>query len=162
MLNQNTKESWEEIYEKLTGWKLRGEFTQVILESGINDPAMIMGYVPGGYLYSSDIKSYTIPNSTIKIKEDAFWNCKLLKNVSIPISMVHIGSEAFFNCKSLTSIEIPINVKTIGDNAFFSCENLKDVIITAKNLIMGDGLFIDCINLKKIIFKGTIEEAFNL
>ena len=63
LINQNTKESWEQIYKKLFYEKFRSEFTKTILDAGINDPAGILGYIPSEYLRESNITNYKIPDS---------------------------------------------------------------------------------------------------
>ena len=183
LINQNNKESWEEIYEKLPKQdNLRGEFTQTILDAGINDPAMIMGYIPKRYLYGSNIKNYKIPNSVTTIGSSAFYGCSSLTSVTIPDKVTKIGDYAFMFCSSLTSINIPDSVTTIGDDAFHECSKLTSIVIGEGVTTIGDGAFswcsgltsvvipnsmttIDrkafyrCDNLKEITFKGTRKEA---
>lgn len=70
LINENTKESWEEIYDKFDNRpSLKGEFTKIILDTGITDPASIMGYIPKLYLYESNIQDYKIPNGIMIISD---------------------------------------------------------------------------------------------
>lgn len=107
LIDQNTKESWEQIYKQLRYsplWELTCEFTKIILDAGINDPASIMGYIPEYYLRKSNIQKYIIPDS-----------------------VTTIGSWAFCSCESLTSVEIGDNVTSISVFAFSGCCSLKEI-----------------------------------
>ena len=126
LINQNTKESWEKIYRKLH-WKITGEFTQTILDAGINDPAKIIGYLPGSYLYGSKIKNYRVPDSVIRITNYSLAYCSNLTSVVIPDSVTSIGDSAFEGCNSLTNIEIPAGVTNIGQEAFRDCKSLTRI-----------------------------------
>ena len=142
LINQNTKESWEKIYRRfLLGdlFGLSGEFTKIILDSGINDPTIIMGYVPDNYLYQSTIRDYKIPDSVISIGEEVFQNCGNLTSVVIPDSITSISKSTFSDCSSLVSVVIPSSVTSIDEYAFLNCSNLKEVN-----------------------FKGTRKQAINL
>lgn len=184
LINQNTKESWEKIYEKINYplENIAKDFTQIILTSGINEPAKILGYIPGHYLYKSNIKNYKIPENVTSIRDWAFYNCESSTSVLIPISVTYIGCRAFSACDSLTSIQIPDSVATIDFGAFASCDNLTSIVIgngvtsigtiafafckslksvvIPNNLIsIGERAFEACDNLKEINFKGTKKEA---
>lgn len=126
LINQNSKESWEEIYNKIP-YKIVGEFTQTILDAGINDPASIMGYIPDHYLFISKIANYKIPDSVTSIGNYAFCNCDSLASVKIPDSVTTIGSHAFYSCDSLTSVVIGNGVNSIGYWAFEGCSSLKEI-----------------------------------
>ena len=99
LINKNTKESWEKIY--------RGDFpkgfTEILLKSGVNDPAEKLEYIPNYYLYSSNISDYIIPDGVIDIGYAAFGVCRNLKNVWIPKSVMHLCNKVFENT-SLISI----------------------------------------------------------
>ena len=53
LINQNTKESWEEIYKKFPP----KNFTSTLIYTGI-DPAEVLGYVPESYLKDCEIEKY--------------------------------------------------------------------------------------------------------
>lgn len=88
LINQNTKESWEKIYSKIS-WEIVGEFTKTMLSAGI-DPAIIMGYIPMDYLYNSKITNYKIPDSVTSIGDYAFAHCSSLTSIEIPNSVTSI------------------------------------------------------------------------
>ena len=58
-------------------------------------------------LIDRSITSITIPDSIIKIGEEAFAYCTSLTSVTIPDGITTIRESAFENCTSLTSVTIP-------------------------------------------------------
>ena len=162
LMNQNTKESWEEIYDKIHNeipYEIRGEFTKIILDAGINDPAEIMGYIPEYYLCKSEIADYKIPNNVTSIHYQAFHACNILTNMVIPDSVTIIYNGAFSNCQNLTSLTIPGSVKRIWYRAFDGCINLTSLVIGDGVTNIGEGAFKNCDSLKEIQFKGTKKKA---
>ncbi len=104
--------------------------------------------------------SISLDSRTIRIKDQAFYNCSSLTSVTIPNSVTSIGQYAFCNCRSLTNITIPNSVTSIGDSAFYGCSslyivnNLSQLNITAGNnnygyvanyahLVVSDENFVD-------------------
>ena len=67
-------------------------------------------------------KYIQIPNSITSIEDEAFYNCKSLKNINIPNSVTSIGYCAFYNCTGLTNIIIPNSLTSIGYCAFYNCK----------------------------------------
>ena len=75
----------------------------------------------GWLLYSNDnheITNLTISESTEKINDYAFANCRSIKTVIIPDCVKYIGNYAFYRCLSLKSVSIGDGVTDIGDYAF--------------------------------------------
>lgn len=66
------------------------------------------------------------------IPDNAFSNCKSLKNIQIPDEVKQIGTKAFYNCSSLPSVTIPENVTSIGGLAFAGCDNLATLNFNAR------------------------------
>ena len=158
LINENTKESWEEIYDKLY-FKIKGDFTKVILDAGINDPASRMGYIPEYYLYNCNISEYKIPDTVTSIGSYAFAYCDSLTSIVIPDGVTTIGSYAFHGCSSLTEIVMPDGVTSISDRAFRDCTSLTSIIIPDGVTSIGDRAFIGCSSLKEIHYKGTKKQA---
>jgi hypothetical protein len=81
LIDQNTKESWEKIYDNLykvcgiavlAAHKFVGEFTEIILNSGVEDPAEILGYIPSAFLCGAQLTTYSIPSNAISVGSSAF------------------------------------------------------------------------------------------
>lgn len=70
-------------------------------------------------------KSVTIPDSVIRIDEQAFSYCNTLEEIVLNSQKICIN--AFFECTSLKSVVFKEKVETIEDNAFCSCFLLKNI-----------------------------------
>lgn len=129
LINENSKESWEEIYKKLPYYHIIGKFTHILVSAEIFPEAVLM-YIPDNYLFESDIQNYTILHGVTSIGLHAFYECDKLKKITIPDSVTQIKLGAFENCRKLDNIEIPKSVTNIGQSAFFGCTKLKNVYIS--------------------------------
>ena len=160
LINKNTKESWEKLYERLydlpRSWLLTGEFTKTIIDAEINDPAEILGYIPESYLHNSNVTNYEIPNNVTLIGTSAFYDCRSLTNIIIPDSVKSILGYAFYNCSSLASVIIPDNVSSIGDDAFYNCSSLKSMVISNSVINIGSYAFSRCSNLPSITIPDNV------
>lgn len=186
LINQNTKEAWEEIYDMLVNVEslryITGEFTKVILDANINDPAEIMGYIPkmyfcgyhgnANYKIPESIKSIEeyaflgydyfrileIPSNVKKIGRSAFCECCFLTTLTISDSVEIIEPYAFGDCYNLTRVTIGNNLKTIGEGAFYKCPNLKYITINSAFLtFIGENIFENCPKLKEIHYNGPMK-----
>ena len=157
LINENTKESWEEIYRKLPTGIITGGFTQIILDSGINDPASIMGYIPSEYLYKQNINSYKIPDGVMRINDQAFRGCSNLKSIIIPDSVTSIKWSVFCGCSNLTNVTIPNSVTSIDSYAFEGCSSLTKIIIPNSVTSIGAGAFQNCSSLTNITIPNSVE-----
>ena len=126
LLNQNTKESWEEIYKKINVTQ-RGEFTKIILDARINDPAEKLQNIPNFYLSESNIKYYNVPLGIKNIGRCAFQQCDELLKVEVSEGVQFIEEYAFFQCGLLERIILPSSLKYIGENTFNQCYSLNQI-----------------------------------
>ena len=69
---------------------------------------------PGGR-----IGSYTIPDGTTHIGEDAFESCEFLSSVTVPASVTSIGGDAFQRCPILTAVLFTGDAPTPGYSVFY-------------------------------------------
>ena len=77
--------------------------------------------------------SYTIPQTTKIIFDNAFENCKYATSMIVPDSVTSVGASAFYKCSKLTSISIGKGVLSIGTNAFRNCSSLTAINISEDN-----------------------------
>ncbi len=119
------------------------------------------------------LKSIYLPNSIIKIDQNAFKQCKNLEEITIPATVNVIGESAFSDCVSIkllflpasltriesnafsnyeqiTSIKLPFTLEFIGKSAFRNCYNLTNVVFENKKLTISESAFAFCSELKNI------------
>lgn len=72
------------------------------------------------YAIDCGLEEYTIPDSVVKIGEDAFRYCYDIMKVTIPDSVTSIGDYAFLNCTSLTNVYCEPTTPPAGSNNMFS------------------------------------------
>lgn len=93
----------------------------------------------------NDIESYTVPEGTEVICDEAFYECGGLESIQFPSSLTHIGMCAFKFCYPLQNITIPASVVYIGGGAFSGIEDDEQEI-----QIEGDNFhFIDSVLYSK-------------
>jgi len=68
--------------------------------------------------------TFTVPNTVIKIWENAFYHCTNLSQVIIQEGILTIENNAFLNCSNLIRIIIPNSLTSIGSLAFNRCTSL--------------------------------------
>ena len=102
LINQN---KWEEVYSNARDlYPHVGEFTEALLNCGINPLEQGLNYMPIYFLANSKIEQFIIPNHIPNISYCAFSWCKSLRNITIPNSVTSIEHQAFNGCHSLTDI----------------------------------------------------------
>jgi hypothetical protein len=69
-----------------------------------------------------------------KIQDNAYKNCKSLKNLTIGANVKRIGTGAFRNCKNLSKITIKAgSLQTIGSNSFKGIKKKATITIVCKD-----------------------------
>ena len=95
-------------------------------------------------------KNTEIPETVVKIGQDAFFGCTGLKNIDIPNAVTEIGGSAFALCKNLASVKLPKSTNKIDSSAFYKCSSLKSVTIPESVSSIQPSAFRNCKNLKTI------------
>lgn len=171
------QKQWEQIYKK----GFPNDFTETLLECGVNPLEQGLSYIPNNFLYESNIKEFTIPDtvtsiggaafyyctsltsitigdSVTSIDDFAFAHCHSLEKIEIPANATGIGEWAFYDCKSLRRVEIPNSVEWISSSAFSGCNNLISVVIGNGIRSVNYAAFKECNNLTSIEYTGTIDQ----
>ncbi len=102
-------------------------FINTITEVNISDNNIYSSN--DGVLFTADKKtlvyypsgrkgSYTIPDGTEFIGENAFWRSQI-EYVKFPESVTEIGISAFEDCENLISFSSPKSLRKIGEDAFY-------------------------------------------
>ena len=112
----------------------------------------IMSNAHGGIAFADPyVEKIVLPNTIVKIGQDAFAGCSNLKSINIPDSVTSIGAHAFYNCNSLKSIEIPDSVTTdIEEKTFLGCSSMENIRLPNTIREFGYYAFSGCKSLKKI------------
>ena len=86
-----------------------------------------------------------VPNRVKEIQNNAFRNCKNLKEVVFEARSVlkKIGNYAFDGCKNLRNIRLPDGLETIGVYCFSGC-GLEEVVLPASVKSVGPCAFSRC------------------
>ena len=77
-----------------------------------------------------NLTSLILGNGLTSIGDNAFWDCRALKQVIVPPSVETIGYSAFSQNTSLETVIMGHNIKSIEDKAFDGCP-AKNTYITA-------------------------------
>ncbi len=101
------------------------------------------------YPASKQSNSYTIPESVITIKGEAFSGCAALASVAIPNGVTSIEAYTFNYCTALTSVIISNNVTSIGGGAFAGT-GLTSVTIPSSVTSIEEMAFDSCTALTSI------------
>lgn len=124
--------------------------------------------------FSMDMNLETLKGgkNVLFIEEDAFYNCKKLKDISsmesiksigayafawtgieslsLPQTIIWVFEGAFFCCKQLKEIELPGMLSGIPAGCFYLCDNLERCIIHYNCKSINDSAFYGCTNLNQL------------
>lgn len=174
----NNYDNWDEI----ENWGLNLQGFDLSNSSYIVVPNDIDG-IPVTYVrgLTADLTSIKLPNSLIKIKDDAFNSMDTLKSLVIDggapnlnelgersfsgcsnieeldlsnSKLTNIPKGAFAYCKNLKTIKLPSTITSIGDEAFYNCQSLTNIEGLDKcNLkSIGSAAFSNCKALENLDF----------
>ena len=88
-----------------------------------------------------DLTSVIIPDTVIRIGNNAFSNCNVLVSIIIPSTVTYIGESAFSRCSSLEQVNIPYGVTEIRTLTFEGCTSLTEISIPESIVIIGIDAF---------------------
>ena len=107
--------------------------------------------------YCDSIETVVIPDSVVRIMNNAFTGCENLNSVTLPDSIRVISSNAFSSCHSLESIVIPEGVEVIRSNTFGSCTSLRSVTLPNSLREIYHDAFNNCTSLENIVIPQGVE-----
>lgn len=99
---------------------------------------------------------YTLPNTTRKIRSNAFRGCSKLTKINTLEGLTEIGDSAFLG-SSISSFVIPNSVNVIGANAFQECDVLDSITLGDNISYIYSGTFAYCDNLSEINISASVE-----
>lgn len=111
-----------------------------------------------GEIYSSSLRSVTIPNSVTSIGELAFAFCESLTSIEIPDSVTSIDMGAFGACSSLETIKLSNSIDKISGALFADCSSLKEITIPDSVQSIGVQAFLNCTSLTSVVIPNSVAE----
>ena len=122
-------------------------------------------YQGNGHRIPKDVKRVRFHPSVTKIDDEAFNNCKRLRQVVLNEGLQTIGKKAFYGCKSSQSITLPSTVTEIGLCAFQGCSVLREVVLNEGIVKINRKAFCWCTSLESITIPSSVthvgHEAFS-
>ena len=89
-------------------------------------PEKVRGYtvtlIQEGTFSATSIKTVTLPDTIVKICDNAFTYCTNLESINLPDSILEIGKQAFMNCPKIKSIRIPNKLAVLDEDVFNGCK----------------------------------------
>lgn len=149
--NATDKNTWDE----MENWGLNLQKFDLSNGSDIVVPNDIDG-VPVTYVrgLTADLTSIKLPNSLIKIKDDAFNSMDTLKSLVIDRgapNLNELGERSFSGCSNIEELDLSNSKLTsIPEGAFAYCKNLKTIKLPSTITSIGDEAFYNCQSLTNI------------
>lgn len=122
----------------------------------INGEASVIGFE--GEPFYIDIPGEIEGAPVTEIRDNAFYECKTLKQVSLPETIKKIGHHCFYECTSLEGIKLPESVTEIGMGCFSECSSLSYALIPDSIEILADSCFRNCVSLTDIVIPQSVTE----
>ena len=144
-------DNWDEI----ENWGLNLQKFDLSNGSDIVVPNDIDG-IPVTYVrgLTADLTSIKLPNSLIKIKDDAFNSMDTLKSLVIDggaPNLNELGERSFSGCSNIEELDLSNSKLTsIPEGAFAYCKNLKTIKLPSTITSIGDEAFYNCQSLTNI------------
>lgn len=108
--------------------------------------------------FNTSIKTFTVPDKTQTIYNQAFLGCEDLTSVSISTDseLLNIGQEAFFGT-SLSSITFPHSLKSIGARAFKNNAELTEITLSEGKPSVESDSFEGCAGINTVIIPDSVQ-----
>ena len=142
-------------WDEMENWGLNLQKFDLSNGSDIVVPNDIDG-IPVTYVrgLTADLTSIKLPNSLIKIKDDAFNSMDTLKSLVIDggaPNLNELGERSFSGCSNIEELDLSNSKLTsIPEGAFAYCKNLKTIKLPSTITSIGDEAFYNCQSLTNI------------
>ncbi len=104
-----------------------------------------------------EIVGVKLPDTVVKINEEAFLYCTTLVEVIFGDSVIEIGKSAFEGCSALSKVELNDGIEEIGEMAFTWTSSLTEIDLPNSLLSLGKGSF--CLSgLKKVVVPASVKK----
>ena len=116
-----------------------------------------------------NLTKVSLPNTLVKIDDDAFNTCQKLENINdygsgvfnasdFP-NLTTIGNDAFFKCR-VRNVSLTGSITTIGESAFQNCTRLEWVDLGEKVKTIGKYAFSGCTKIEHLSDAASIPQPF--
>ena len=102
---------------------------------------MLAALCLAGSAPAQEEKIVHVPESTVKLEDEAFRGNSAVREVILPEKMESIGGYAFYDCATLSRVNIPGSVERIGEHAFDRCPELKEITVPFSVSEIGEQAF---------------------
>ncbi|MGN1118863.1 MAG: leucine-rich repeat protein [Oscillospiraceae bacterium] len=112
---------------------------------------------------NSDITQVQLPSGLTEIYNEAFRDCKSLKQVNIPAGLTYAGTSAgqftsgvFYDCDALETVTFDSGIKTITKGLFYGCTGIKHIELPDTVTLIEESAFRSCENLTSIKLSNSL------
>jgi hypothetical protein len=126
-------------------------------------PDTVVKICDNAFLYNNSLRKVIIPSSVKTIGESAFEESKYIKEIVFSEGLSTIKSNAFSKCQALESVSLPSTLKYIGNNVFKDCTSLQSFSIPTHTQLnyLGYAAFDSCIELTTITLPNSLKKIEN-
>lgn len=141
---------------KLGDAKLPSIIERTVTEITAEDLAGVTKIGNYAFIYHSNLKSISLPNSVTEIGKQAFYQ-SVLENISMLDGITRIGDNSLRETK-LTNVTVPNSVSSIGEYAFYECKSLESVSLPNNLVNISQYTFYYCSKLASIDIPDSVEK----
>ena len=134
------------------------EDTHLVIPEVSPDGDRVVAVEDYGFIWKTDLKSVSLPDTVTSIGQWAFAECASLAAVELPPSLMSIGTAAFLECTALREITLPEGLSTLGDSAFSTCTALARVVLPTTLKAIPQWCFYNCAALEELTFAEGLTE----
>ena len=144
---------WEDVTGGVAITRYFGTAAIIELPEIINEKKVVE--IQGGAFQSNVVRSVTLPDTVVRVSDNAFYCVTSLEEVFFGTGVKDLGDAAFEGCTSLKTVELNEGLKTIGSTAFYSTTSLSYIHIPDTVESIGADAFIMS-GLKEITIPGSV------
>ncbi len=117
----------------------------------------------GNYLrvYTSRLKSVSLPSTLTSMGTEVFQYQRYLKTVTFADGLTTIPSYAFSDCQALDSLRLPATLKRINSYAFNNCTSLKSISLPEGIEMLEYHAFSNCSSLTEVVLPTTLHYVYS-
>lgn len=112
--------------------------------------------IKGSAFAENEVLEIILPDSVVKIEDNAFENCKHLQKIELPNSIKHLGNALFYGCSLLKDVKLPQYLNYCGDFIFSGCSSLQTMEIPSSMKSITQSMFSGCLLLENISIPSSV------